>query len=72
MLISGGSRATVKNLALLETRLDILYYSTGWSGYTNICLTFTSEKNIDRLYVLEYSIGEKSGRVHKVLKEWDL
>jgi DUF2075 family protein len=29
-------------------------------------------KNIDRLYVLEYAIGEKSGRVHKVLKEWDL
>jgi hypothetical protein len=27
-------------------------------------------QNIDRLYVLEYSIGEKSGRVHKVLKEW--
>jgi hypothetical protein len=29
-------------------------------------------KNIDRLYVLEYAIGEKSGRVHKVLKESDL
>jgi hypothetical protein len=28
--------------------------------------------NIDRLYVLEYAIGEKSGRVHKVLEEWDL
>jgi hypothetical protein len=29
-------------------------------------------KNIDSLYVLEYAIGEKNGRVHKVLKEWDL
>jgi hypothetical protein len=29
-------------------------------------------KNIDRLYVLEYVIGEKSGRVHTVLKEWVL
>jgi hypothetical protein len=29
-------------------------------------------KNIDSLYVLEYDIGEKNGRVHKVLKEWDL
>jgi hypothetical protein len=29
-------------------------------------------KNIDRLYVLKYAIGEKSVRVHKVLKEWNL
>jgi hypothetical protein len=29
-------------------------------------------KSIDNLYIIEYSIGEKNGRVHKVLKEWDL
>jgi hypothetical protein len=29
-------------------------------------------KSIDNLYVTEYAIAEKNGRVHKVLKEWNL
>jgi hypothetical protein len=68
-----GFDTTVKRDKIFHKRLGILRKNIYDSNHNDIVPRWDNMlQAIDRVYVLEYAIAERQGRVDKVLKEWDL